>query len=135
MRRERETANMPHFIQQLDERTLCTTLSGVLAAPDLDAVHEAAKALMAKQERISAMVILQDFRGFSAGVDWGNLAFYSEYGDRIVRMAIVGDPRWEADAIMFTGKGARRTEIEYFPVSEIAKAQAWLAAAPGATGA
>lgn len=125
---------MSHFNQYLDARTLCTTLSGVLSTVDLEAVHEAAKALIKTQGRINLLVILQNFRGFSAGVDWGNLAFYAQYGDQIDRMAIVGDTRWEADAFMFTGKGARRTEVEFFPVTELAQAQAWLGAAPGATG-
>jgi hypothetical protein len=119
---------MSHFNQLLDERTLCTTLGGVLIAADLDAVHEAAKALMKTQGSINMLVILQHFRGFAAGVDWGNLAFYAQYGEQIERMAIVGDQRWEADAFMFTGKGARRTEIEFFPVTELAQAQAWLKA-------
>lgn len=126
---------MSHFNQLLDECTLCATLGGVLSDADLEAVHEAAKALMKTQGRINLLVILQNFRGFAAGVDWGNLAFYAQYGDQIARMAIVGDKRWEADAFMFTGKGARRTEIEFFPVTELAQAQAWLVAAPGSAGA
>ena len=126
---------MPHFIQHLDARTLCVTLSGVLIASDLEAVQEAAKALIKTQGRINLMAILQNFQGFAAGVDWGNLAFYAQYGDQIERMAIVGDTRWEAEAFMFTGKGARRTEVEFFPVTELAQAQAWLGAAPGAARA
>lgn len=126
---------MSHFIQQLDERTLCATLSGAMEAADQEAIHAEARALMDRRGTINFLVILQNFRGFARGVDWGNLAFYSEFGDRIARMAIVGESRWEADALMFTGKGARATEIEYFPLTELAKAQRWLSDAPGAPGA
>lgn len=125
---------MSHFNQLLDDRTLCTTLSGVLGVSDLAAVQEAARDLIEKQGAIKTLVILQEFRGFATGLGWGDLSFFAQYGDQIVRMAIVGDPRWKADAFLFTGKGARRTEIEFFPVTELGQAQAWLKAAPERSG-
>ncbi|HMP77570.1 MAG TPA: STAS/SEC14 domain-containing protein [Kiritimatiellia bacterium] len=117
---------MPHFLQQLDAFTLATTISGVMSLDDLRAIQAASREVIEREGRMRALVILRDYRGFQAGADWGDIGFAAEYGDRIERMAIVGDVRWEAEALAFTGKGARRTDIEYFPLAEFSAAQAWL---------
>jgi len=117
---------MSHLIQQADERTLWVTFSDVLTQADLDAAQLAAGELIAKAGKIRGLFVLQHFRGFARGVDWGNLAFMASHGDRIERMAIVGDEKWKTDALVFTGKGARVTEIEFFTIDGIAAAQAWL---------
>lgn len=117
---------MSHFLQQLDVATLAVTISGVMGLDDLRAVQSASREMIEREGRMRALIILREYRGFQAGADWGDMAFAAEYGDRIERMAIVGDSRWEAEALAFTGKGARRTEIEYFVPSEFGAAQAWL---------
>ena len=117
---------MPHLIQQPDARTLWVTFEDVLTQADLNAAQTAARDLIAKAGKIRGMIVLQRFRGFAKGVDWGDLAFYASHGDQIERMAIVGDSKWEADVLAMTGKGARVTEIEFFTTDKIAAAHAWL---------
>jgi enoyl-CoA hydratase/carnithine racemase len=117
---------MSHFLQQLDAATLAVTISDVLRQDDLRAIQEASRQVIEREGGIRVLVVLREYRGFEAGADWGDIGFAAEYGDRIERMAIVGDERWEAEALAFTGKGARRTEIEFFPLAEFGAAQAWL---------
>jgi len=40
--------------------------------------------------------------------------FLMDYGDDVVKMAIVGDAKWKEQVFMFTAKGLRKTAIEYF---------------------
>ena len=49
---------------------------------------------------------------------------------RVDRLAIVGDPKWEALALMFVGKGVRRMAIEYFAIHDLGKAREWLTSKP-----
>jgi hypothetical protein len=51
-----------------------------------------------------------------------------EEGQRIEKMAIVGDEKWRDETLVFTGKGFRPTAIEFFPTSRLAEARRWLAA-------
>lgn len=117
---------MACFIQQLDARTLAVTLSEVMHQDDMLSIQAASRQLIDSAGSVRVLVILRDYRGFERGADWGDIAFTAQYGDRIERMAIVGDVRWEAEALAFTGKGARRTQIEYFPLAAFSAAQAWL---------
>lgn len=117
---------MTPFIQQLDGHTLAATVSGILDQEGYTAVQNAARELIAKAGKIHAMIILKDFEGFSRGVDWGNMDFYGEHADDILKMAIVGDPKWETQAYVFTGANARATEIKFFPPTQLGLAQAWI---------
>lgn len=118
---------MPHFIQHLNERTLAATFSGVMSQDDRSALEAEARTLIAKVGKIHALIVLKDFEGIGRSVDSGNLDFYVEHADDILRMAIVGDPKWESHAYLFTGAGARKTEIKFFPPAQFGLAQAWLA--------
>lgn len=119
---------MAHFIQQLNDRTVCVTISGAMDAKDRTVLETVGRALIAKVGKINLMVILKDFAGFARGVDWGNMEFYADHGDDIVKMAIVGDPKWKADAIAFTGSGTRATRIEFFPTTAFGTAHQWILA-------
>ena len=73
----------------------------------------------------SILVIAEDFAGFGQG-DWTDLSFQLAHDRQINRMAIVTDPKFEDEALLFAGKGLRRFEIQYFPPSQLAAARAWL---------
>ena len=117
---------MANFIQKLNKNTVCITISGAMSQADRDAMESTGRALIAEVGQINLMVILKDFAGFARGVDWGNMEFYAEHGDDIVKMAIVGDPKWKADALAFTGSGARKTQIQFFPTTAFGAAHQWI---------
>ena len=72
-------------------------------------------------------VILENFEGWERGADWNDLDFMLSHGNEIAKIAIVGEPRWEADALAFAGAGFRRAPVKFFPTSQLAEARAWLA--------
>lgn len=73
----------------------------------------------------TVLVLADEFEGWDKG-DWGNIEFQSEYDAHVRKMAIVGDAKWADLAVMFTGKGFRKLNIEMF--GDVAKARAWLQA-------
>lgn len=117
---------MAHFIQEVNDRSVCVTLSGVMDHADRAAIERAARAMIAEVGTIHVLIILKDFEGFARGVNWGDLEFYAEHADDIAKMAIVGDPKWKADALAFTGSGTRKTEIRFFPMTSFGEANAWI---------
>jgi hypothetical protein len=91
---------------------------------------DAALATEAKQwgpaNRVSVLVIAEDFRGWERGADWGDMNFFETHGDRINKIAIVADPLWETDLLMFAGAGFRRSPVKFFPAGRVIQARAWL---------
>jgi hypothetical protein len=73
------------------------------------------------------LAILENFEGWEKGADWNDLDFQLSHGNEIAKIAIVGEPRWEPDALAFAGAGFRRAPVKFFPASQIAEARAWLA--------
>lgn len=77
-----------------------------------------------KQPRI--LVVLDGFLGWDQQGDWNNLDFMFTHGDKIERIAVVGDKRWESEVKMFTGAGIRKTPVGYFESERIGDARAWV---------
>jgi hypothetical protein len=102
-------------------------ISGALRKEEMDAVQAAGTEGLAPQENARVLVMVEeDFRGWVGDEVWGDMTFFMEHGDRIEKMAIVGDPKWESMMLMFTGAGFRRAPVKYFTRSQLAEAQAWL---------
>ena len=74
------------------------------------------------------LVVLENFEGWEGGTDWGNdLDFLFSYSDKIVKIAIVAEPRWETVALAFAGTGVRRAPVKFFRPNELEQARSWLA--------
>ncbi len=101
-------------------------VSGVLKKTELDSAQAAARQEIASVGEIKVLLVLQDFQGWERGADWGDMAFTAAYGDHIEKIAIVGNPRWETEALMFVGAGFRRTLVKFFPPEEAPQARTWL---------
>ena len=43
------------------------------------------------------------------------------------KIAVVGNPRWEAQVLAFTGTGLRKGPVKFFPETGESEARAWLA--------
>ena len=74
------------------------------------------------------LAILEDFTGWEQGADWNDLDFQLTHGNEIGKIAIVGDPRWEPQALAFAGAGFRRAPVKFFPSSQLEEARTWIAA-------
>ena len=102
-------------------------IAGALHKEELDAVQAAGIKGMNPQESARVLIVVEeDFRGWVGDEVWHDLTFFVEHGDRIEKIAIVGDAKWETGMLMFTGAGFRRAPVKYFTPNRLAEAQDWL---------
>jgi hypothetical protein len=102
-------------------------VSGALRKEELDAVQAAGLKGMGPDENARVLVRVEDdFCGWVGGEEWNDMTFFVEHGDRIEKIAIVGNSEWETKMLMFTGAGLRRAPVRYFPLAQLAEAKAWL---------
>lgn len=59
-----------------------------------------------------------------------DFAFMKDYGQKVAKVAMVSDSKWEEMAAEFSGAVAKllKAEIKHFPVSQIDDAWAWVRA-------
>ncbi len=100
-------------------------VTGKLTRAEQEEFQKRVVALSPKESCVNVLVLAQDFQGWEKG-DWGDLSFQAEFDKHIGKMAIVGEQKWRDLAVLFTGKGLRRVQIEMFPDPD--QARAWLAA-------
>jgi len=101
-------------------------IRGVLRKAEIDRCQDELSLEIASVGSVKLLIALIAFEGWEAHADWNDLTFYVKHGDAIERMAIVGDERWRAEALMFAAADLRRGPVEFF--SDAAKARAWLSA-------
>lgn len=111
---------------------LTVRMSGVQGQRELIEAQKSAAQILQNQGKMRLLILADQFEGWSKEDDWGkggDLTFLKN-DQSIEKMAIVGDKEWEADALIFVGKGFRRFPIEYFPSADLVKAREWLAENP-----
>jgi hypothetical protein len=117
---------MAYEILEIDNDIIRVRVSGVMSLADQEALQKAARDLIDQGLRPRVLVVAENFEGWEKGEGWHDVGFLAEYGSSIAKMAIVGDESWKKETFMFTGKGLRPTEIEFFPASELKEAELWL---------
>lgn len=102
-------------------------ISKFMTVADQKALEAVAKKLIDDGQKIRVVVTLTDFHGWELNDGWGDdLDFSFEYGDKIEVIAIVGEEKWRQQALLFVGKGFRRTRIEYFSPAALKSAEDWI---------
>lgn len=107
-------------------KVLTVKVGGRLTQPELASAQKLALGIFQKEGAKRLLIVVEDFEGWGKGY-WGDMSGQVSIEPFIERMAVVGDKKWEGLALLFVGKGIRRLNIEYFPPSELAKAQEWVA--------
>jgi hypothetical protein len=118
---------MPAEIQRLSNDTYVMRLSGVVMRNEFANVQNKAAADINAGAKPRIMAILENFEGWERGADWDDLSFLFSHGDEIEKIAIVGDPKKEGEALAFAGAGFRRAPVKFFPTGQEAEARTWLA--------
>ena len=114
-------------IRQNEKGIWVLNISGALRKEEMDAVQEVALQGLASQAQARVLVVVApDFSGWVGKEVWADMSFFVEHGNRIAKIAIVGEPKWEDGMLMFAGAGFRRAPVKYFPTGQLAEAQAWL---------
>jgi hypothetical protein len=101
-------------------------MSGRLRAADLKLLEETAASEIRRAGKIRLLIALDAFEGWDEAANWRDLGFYVKHGDDIERIAIVGENRWRAPALMFAGAGLRRAPVVYFEPPDAKRAEDWL---------
>jgi hypothetical protein len=101
-------------------------ITGLLRKSEWDSALAAESQKWGFETRVKVLVIVEDFKGWERGADWGDMDFFVEHDHQIEKIAIVADPRWETGATMFAGAGVRRGQVKFFSPTQLAQAQAWL---------
>ena len=103
-------------------------ISGVLKRSEFGTEQRALARFIDTGSKPRLLVILEGFEGWEPGADWNDLDFISSHTDKISKIAIVAEPRWETSALAFAGAwGSRRAPVNFFPPNEVEKARSWLA--------
>lgn len=118
---------MPAILQHESDDSFLLRLSGVVKRTEFAANQTALAGEIDSGRRPRILVLGDGFQGWEKGADWNDLDFQLSHGDEIARIAIVGDPRWEPEALAFAGAGFRRAPVKFFPSGQEAQARTWLA--------
>jgi len=71
---------------------------------------------------------LEHFQGWMEQPGDGNIDFLLKYDSRIKKIAVVGDPKWKDNAMLFLGAGHRKAEVQYFSAENMHEARRWVRA-------
>jgi hypothetical protein len=102
-------------------------IRGTLRKAELDRCMDELTPHIKETGSVRLLFVLEQFDGWGEG-DWGDLTFYVTHGDAIERIAIVGDPRWRSEAMMFASADLRKGPVEFFDADAVTAARAWLVA-------
>ena len=118
---------MPANIQLEPNNVYVLRFSGIVKRSEFGGAQTAAARAIDAGAKPRILAILEDFDGWEKGADWNDLDFMLSHGNEIAKIAIVGEPRWEPEALAFAGAGFRSAPVKFFPPTELAEARAWIA--------
>ena len=118
---------MPVEIIDKSGNLLQVKIKGVLAKAELDRIQGVAVEMIEREGKINTLVLLEDFQGWEKAGDWEEMSFAYEHDKDIEKMAMVGDPKWELQALSFAGKPYTSKKVEFFDTSRLDEARAWIA--------
>jgi hypothetical protein len=118
---------MPATIQRESDNIYVLRLSGNLEQSEFGKAQATIGSDIDAGMKPRVLAILEGFAGWERGAEWGNLDFLFWHSNEIAKIAIVGEARWEPEALAFAGAGLRNAPVKFFPPDQIAAARAWLA--------
>ena len=117
---------MPIEIEYKPNDICVLRIRGVLIQSEFAAQQKALADKIDVGAKPRILAIVENFEGFERGADWYDLDFLLSHSGEIAKVAIVAEPRWEAQALAFSGAGVRRAPVKFFPPDELGAARAWL---------
>lgn len=113
-------------LEQHPDRLLVLHVGGELTKSELDAVQSKFVEKIAATGTVKLLVLLENFTGWERTEAWGDTDFFFSHRNDFEKIAVVGDPRWEAQVLAFTGAGLRKGPVKLFPEAAESEARAWL---------
>ena len=117
---------MPATIERDSDNSYLLRLSGTLQQSEFKYVQDQMAKDIDAGMKPRVLAILEDFAGWERPAAWGNIEFQYWHSNEIARIAVVGEPRWESEALAFAGAGLRNAPVKYFPAAQLDEARAWL---------
>jgi hypothetical protein len=100
---------------------------GALRKEELDAAQAAALETLNPHDSARVLVLVaEDFRGWVGDEVWNDMTFFIKHGNKIGKIAIVGDAKWKTRIRMFVGAGFRRASVKHFTRDQLSEARVWL---------
>lgn len=119
---------MSATLEQENDRICVLRVGSVLKKTELDEVQAEFVEEIFAAGPVKLLVRLENFTGWEKGGGWDDTEFFFSHRDDFERIAVVGNPRWEAEVLAFTGAGLRKGPVKFFPENAETEARAWLAA-------
>lgn len=114
-------------LKQHDDRLCVLRVGGVLKKSELDAVQSEFAQKIAPAGTVKLLILLEGFTGWERGAAWDDTEFFFSHRNDVEKIAVVGNPRWEAEVLAFTGAGLRKGPVKFFPETGEFDARAWSA--------
>lgn len=114
-------------LEQQSDRFLILRVSGELKKSELDAAQSEFVQKIAAGGPIKVLVLLENFTGWERNEEWGDTDFFFSHRNDFEKIAVVGDLRWEAQVLAFTGASLRKGPVKCFSDADESAARAWLA--------
>lgn len=112
---------------QEENRIHVITLGGQLNWAEFQAFLNQAEALKVfAAGKVKVLIRLDDFAGWEPGDQWCDVSFFFQHDADIEKIAIVGDPRWRDEMLIFLFADYRSAEARFFAAAELEQAQIWL---------
>lgn len=113
--------------RQIADRVHLITLSGLLTWAEFQTfLTQAETENVFAAGKVKVLIQLENFAGWEAGDQWGDVSFFFRHDKDIGKIAVVGDPRWRDQMQVFLFADYRQAEARFFPETELEPARAWL---------
>src|SRR5438876_10765306 len=94
-------------LEQHDGRLCVLRVGGELKKSELDAAQYEFVEIIAGVGTVKLLVLLENFSGWERGEQWVDTDFFFSHRNACETIAVVGNPRWQAQLLAFTGLGLR----------------------------
>lgn len=115
-------------IRKISDSLYEIRIRGVLHKGALDRSESLVERDLAKgTSDLKALIILDNFKGWRKGDNWGDLDFFIRHGNaKISKIAVVGEAKWKDETLIFLLAGKRQGEVRYYTPGDEHQARAWL---------
>jgi hypothetical protein len=116
-----------HQFTAFSDHVIHVRISGTMLVSDQRAIQHLVETLPDDGEKLRVLATLEDFQGWEKSEEWADdIGFLLGHGDRIGKMALIGEDRWKDDLLLFAGKGFRDAAVEFFPDGSRKEAEDWV---------
>jgi hypothetical protein len=76
--------------------------------------------------QVRILIWLDHFAGWEPGEQWSDVSFFFKHDQDIEKIAVVGEPRWRDEMVIFLFADDRQAEVQFFADADLEPARVWL---------